>query len=96
MFKCDRCEKEFFEEWKLRAHVKIHVNYKCEECDKTFAYLDIKKNFTAIFTTTRKLVPMERNAYFCMKIQDFVGTMKYVNETYACTNIKGMNLKKQS
>ena len=48
VFKCDKCDKEFSEEWKLRAHVKTHSNFKCEKCEKTFVNLDIKKKHVLI------------------------------------------------
>ena len=55
VFKCDKCEKEFYEEWKLRAHVKSHNNFKCEKCEKTFVYLDIKKKHVLIAHENVKL-----------------------------------------
>ena len=42
LYKCIQCEKEFNEEWKFSAHMKIHKKYECEKCGKTFKYLDIK------------------------------------------------------
>ena len=33
--KCDECERNFDEEWKLNAHIKIHKKYNCDQCDKT-------------------------------------------------------------
>ena len=36
VYKCDNCEKEFYEEWKLRAHMKTHKNVKCGKCEKNF------------------------------------------------------------
>ena len=47
IFKCDMCEYEFDEEWKRSAHSKIH-KYKCEQCEKSFKYLDIKRKHVAI------------------------------------------------
>ena len=41
-FKCADCEKEFDEEWKINAHIKTHKNFKCDKCEKTFKYQDIK------------------------------------------------------
>ena len=55
VFKCEKCGKEFSEEWKLRAHVKTHGNYKCEKCDKTFVNLDIKKKHVLISHENMKL-----------------------------------------
>ena len=46
-FKCDMCEYEFDEEWKRSAHSKMH-KYKCEQCDKCFKYLEIKRKHVAI------------------------------------------------
>ena len=43
VFKCDFCNKDFNEQWKMCAHIKKHDKHKCELCDKTFKYLDIKK-----------------------------------------------------
>ena len=55
VFKCDQCEKEFYEEWKLRAHVKTHNNFKCEQCEKSFANSDIKKKHVLITHGNAKL-----------------------------------------
>ena len=48
IFKCVRCEKEFDEQWKLSAHMKIHEKYQCEQCEKSFKYADIKKKHILI------------------------------------------------
>ena len=55
VYKCDNCEKEFDEEWKLRAHMKTHKNFKCENCEKTFANIDIKKKHVLISHENVKL-----------------------------------------
>ena len=55
VFKCGTCEKEFCEEWKLKAHVKTHNNFKCEQCEKTFANLDVKKKHVLITHENVKL-----------------------------------------
>ena len=55
IFKCEKCEKEFYEEWKLRAHVKIHNKIKCEQCEKTFANSDIKEKHVRIAHENVKL-----------------------------------------
>ena len=34
--KCAKCGKVFDEEWKLRAHIKNHKEYLCENCEKVF------------------------------------------------------------
>ena len=40
-FKCEICEREFNEEWKLGAHVKTHSNVKCDMCEESFKYKDL-------------------------------------------------------
>ena len=55
VFKCDKCEEEFSEKWKLRVHLKTHDKFKCEKCEKTFAYLDIKKKHVLISHENVKL-----------------------------------------
>ena len=55
IIKCEQCEKEFSEEWKLRAHEKKHKKYQCDQCDKTFEYLDIKKKHILISHEKTKL-----------------------------------------
>ena len=42
LFQCNHCERCFNEEWKLSAHVKTHVKYPCDLCDKTFKFQEIK------------------------------------------------------
>ena len=38
--KCDECERNVDEEWKLNAHIKTHKKYNCDQCDKTFKFLN--------------------------------------------------------
>ena len=54
-FKCLYCKKEFNEEWKKQAHMKIHKKYPCNLCDKTFKYLDIMKKHVLIVHEKAKL-----------------------------------------
>ena len=42
IYKCSECEKQFNEEWKINAHMKMHKKYECDKCEKKFKYLDIK------------------------------------------------------
>ena len=46
--KCEKCEKTFDEEWKMRAHLKNHKEHLCETCDKTFKYQDILGKYIKI------------------------------------------------
>ena len=55
VFKCDHCDKEFNEKWKMSAHVKKHEKYECEQCDRTFKYLDIKKKHILVSHENVKL-----------------------------------------
>ena len=41
VFKCCKCDKTFDEDWKMNAHVKSHTDYQCNQCDKSFKYLEI-------------------------------------------------------
>ena len=49
------CEREFHEEWMRRAHMKTHEKFKCEQCEKSFKYLDIKKKHVLISHENVKL-----------------------------------------
>ena len=49
IYKCVQCKKEFSEEWKMSAHLKMHKKYDCEQCEKTFEYLDIKTKLVQVF-----------------------------------------------
>ena len=48
IFRCDHCEREFDEKWKLSAHLRTCKNNKCDVCDKTFKYEDLKKKHMLI------------------------------------------------
>ena len=48
MVKCDHCEKDFNEIWKLNAHLKRCKVNKCDVCDKTFKYTDLLKKHILI------------------------------------------------
>ena len=74
VFKCEKCEHIFNEEWKLQAHQKSHNEYKCEQCEKTFKYEDIKQKHIKIshehfkiycnFYNNRKTCPFGDNCVF--------------------------------
>ena len=48
MVKCDHCDKNFNEKWKLNAHLKTCKVNKCHVCDKTFKYTDLLKKHKLI------------------------------------------------
>ena len=48
MYNCDKCRKEFDEEWKLNSHLKVCKVNKCDQCDKSFKYIEIKKKHVQI------------------------------------------------
>ena len=48
LFKCDQCEKEFNQNWKLNAHLKTCRMSKCDVCDKTFKYEELRKKHMLI------------------------------------------------
>ena len=51
------CDKEFDEEWKMSAHTKMHKRYKCDQCEKTFKFPDIR---------TKHIQVKHQNAkYYC-------------------------------
>ena len=53
--KCEKCEKTFDEEWKMRAHLKNHREHVCETCDKSFKYQDILEKHISITHEDAKL-----------------------------------------
>ena len=55
VFKCDHCDSEFKEKWKMNAHLKKHEKHKCEQCEKSFKYLDLKKKHILISHENVKL-----------------------------------------
>ena len=55
VFKCDHCDSEFNDKWKMNAHLKKHEKHKCEQCDKTFKYLDINKKHILVSHENVKL-----------------------------------------
>ena len=48
IFKCDQCGNEFNEKWKLNAHLKTCRTNKCDVCEKTFRYEDLRKKHILI------------------------------------------------
>ena len=55
-FKCDKCETIFAEEWKFKAHQKVHMEkYSCEVCEKTFKCEDILSKHQQIVHENLKL-----------------------------------------
>ena len=55
IFSCDLCEKEFNEEWKMRAHRKNHKNYQCDRCNKTFKFADTMSKHVKVHHENVKL-----------------------------------------
>ena len=55
LFKCDQCTKVFNDEWKLSAHNKKHEKYQCDQCEKSFDYIDIKRKHILISHQNVKL-----------------------------------------
>ena len=55
IFKCDHCERDFNEKWKLNAHLKVCKVKKCDVCDKTFKYTDLLKKHKLIAHENFKL-----------------------------------------
>ena len=41
---CEKCERMFDEEWKMKAHLRTHKLHSCENCEKTFINQDILEN----------------------------------------------------
>ena len=48
IYECEQCRKEFDEEWKLGSHLKVCKMIKCDQCEKSFKYLEIKKKHVQI------------------------------------------------
>ena len=42
-FICDNCDNCFDEEWKYSAHRKSHSAYKCDLCENTFKFNEMKE-----------------------------------------------------
>jgi hypothetical protein len=82
-FKCDHCTKVFNEEWKLSSHNNKHEKYQCDQCEKSFDYLDIKRKCILISHEN-----MMTDAYFCMKMHHFANTMQSVNVSFVYLNTK--------
>ena len=71
-FECNFCERKFNEEWKMIAHASSHS--KCDHCDKTFKYEEIKQKhisihirisrFTVTVLTLQVNVPLLKSVYF--------------------------------
>lgn len=57
VYKCDQCNKEFDQGWKLSAHEKKHKRYQCDKCENCYEYLDILKK--------HKLVSHENTKLYC-------------------------------
>ena len=54
-FKCDKCKREFDQDWKMQAHMKEHSKKQCERCTKTFKYEEIKKKHMQITHENAKI-----------------------------------------
>ena len=55
--KCNECSRMFDEEWKLKAHIKTHISYSCENCGKNFKSEDV--------LSKHKLIAHENHKLFC-------------------------------
>ena len=52
---CDVCGKVVDEEWKMSAHRKIHADFECSVCEKTFKCQEIKRKHMKIAHEDSKL-----------------------------------------
>ena len=72
--KCDHCGKVFDEQWKMTAHLRNCKQNKCEVCDKTFKYEELKKKHMLIthenfriychFYNNEKTCPYDKECVF--------------------------------
>ena len=53
--KCDNCEKDFVEKWKITAHLKTYKKNQCEVCGKTFKYEELKQKHMLISNENFKM-----------------------------------------
>ena len=73
-FKCDLCDLDFNEEWKMLAHKKTHSRFDCEKCDRNFQYQVLKEKHMSIshgnkllychFFNNKKKCPYEEKCIF--------------------------------
>ena len=74
VFKCDHCDRQFNEKWKMNADKKKHEEYQCDRCGKTVKYIDLKKKHILIshlsvnlyfhFLNNKKLFPLKKHLFF--------------------------------
>ena len=97
MVKCDHCEKDFNEIWKLNAHLKRCKVNKCDVCDKTFKYTDLLKkhvliaheNFKYIVTFSTMRNPAQtKNAFSCMRIHQYANMTLFVKDNIVCISME--------
>ena len=93
IFKCDECDLEFNEEWKILAHKKSHVKFKCGKCEKSFKYEILRDKHMKIshenkmlychYFNNLKQCPYEESCIFMHKDSDLC---KYGNrcERFLC------------
>ena len=99
-FQCDKCERVFNEEWKLKVHRNIHGNYACENCDNTFKNEDTKskhkkiRKCIGITSTMERIVYLIKNAYFCTKLQNHGDMVIVARESFVCSVMMSIMLLK--
>ena len=77
IFKCDECDLEFNEEWKILAHKRRHVKFKCGKCEKSFKNEILREKHVKIshqskilychYFNNHKQCPYEENCIFMHK-----------------------------
>ena len=80
MYPCSECEKEFDEEWKMRAHKKNHTKFKCDICEKTFKCQEVMEKHVKIahekmkiychFFNNKKICPYDKECIFLHEDSD--------------------------
>lgn len=88
IFKCEQCRKVFDQEWKLCSHLKLCKMNGCDQCDKSFKCLELKKKHVLIshenhkiychFFNNAKTCPYEEE---CVFLHENSGNCKY---GYSC------------
>ena len=71
---CDVCGKIVNEEWKMRAHRKMHADHECSVCEKKFKYQETKSKHMRIahenlklfchFFNNKKTCPFSKDCIF--------------------------------
>ena len=91
VFKCGQCDTKFNEDCKMNGHLKTHKKFQCDQCGKSFKYLELLTKHTKIshencklychYFNNKKVCPFIED---CLFLHEEADICRYENSVSVC------------